>query len=250
MPSIENTGALAQAGQRLVVVVAHPDDETFGCGTLIAAATDAGAYVTVVCATRGEAGERVPDAATDHVPLAELRELELRQAAGVLGVHEVVVLAHADSGFDGPYPHGALCGVAVDLLATEIAGLLLLADPDTVLILDGSDGHRDHLHLRQAVERALVGHPSGTRLARSCLSNSLMRQWVAEMQSVNPDTVYLEADIAMLGAPDDTLTAIDGSAWLDRRERAIACHRSQRSPYDGLSPELRRAFLTTDFVAF
>ena len=86
------------------MVVAHPDDETFGCGSLIAAAAAAGAQVTVICATRGESGERRPDPVTDGWPLGLLREVELCQAAIVLGVEEVVLLDHVDSGFSGPAP--------------------------------------------------------------------------------------------------------------------------------------------------
>jgi LmbE family N-acetylglucosaminyl deacetylase len=58
----EVAGGIAGAGQHLVVVVAHPDDETFGCGSLIAQASADGARVRVICATRGEAGERMLDA--------------------------------------------------------------------------------------------------------------------------------------------------------------------------------------------
>ena len=51
-----------------------------------------------------------------------------------------------------------------------------------------------------------------------------------------------------LGRPGDELVAIDTSSVLAVRERAIACHLSQGSPFDGLSADLRRRFLTTDHV--
>ena len=47
-------------GDRWLVAVAHPDDETVGCGSVIARAAALGAEVTVACATRGEAGEVLP----------------------------------------------------------------------------------------------------------------------------------------------------------------------------------------------
>ena len=45
-----------QAGRRLLLVHAHPDDETFGCGSLLAHARRMGVRTVVACATRGEAG--------------------------------------------------------------------------------------------------------------------------------------------------------------------------------------------------
>jgi LmbE family N-acetylglucosaminyl deacetylase len=240
--------AVAKFGERLVVVVPHPDDETFGCGSLIAQAVHIGATVTVICATRGEAGERVDGAETADLPLAHVRERELRHAAAVLGAHRVVVLDHADSAFDGPLPERALCGVDVETLASEMKGWLREIEPHSVVTLDGSDGHRDHVHLRSAIELAISRMVDQPRLVLSSLANSLMRQWADEMRSANPETVYLEADVAALGRPDEQLVRIDAGPFVEIREQAIACHRSQRSPYDGLSHQLRRAFLATDFV--
>jgi N-acetyl-1-D-myo-inositol-2-amino-2-deoxy-alpha-D-glucopyranoside deacetylase len=241
---------LAGRGRRLVAVVAHPDDETFGCGSLLAQAADDGAHVTVICATRGERGERRPDPATDHRPLAEVREDELVAAAAALGVDEVVVLGHLDSSVMGDLDPGALCATPVEDLARELLAHLVDQRPDVVLALDGSDGHRDHLHVYAALQEAVAGLPTRPPLVLASLANSLMRRWVAEMQLLNPETVYLDTDVALLGRPDDELTAIDVAPWLPVIERAIACHRSQRSPFDGLTPELRRAFLATAYVQF
>ena len=245
---MEASGGIAGLGQHLVVVVAHPDDETFGCGSLIAHAAAAGARVTVLCATRGEAGERTPDPATDHLPLGDVRERELRDAGAVLGVHAIELLGYADSGWDGELPDGALCAASIEDLARDLDARLSQFTPDVVLVLDGGDGHRDHHHIRQAVETVLSRRPAPVPLVRACLANSLMRRWVEEMRAGQSDTVYLDLDIDSLGTPDAQLTAIDVSQVLAAREQAIACHRSQSSPYDGLSPELRRAFLATTFI--
>jgi len=240
------TGPLATSGEHLVVVVAHPDDESFGCGSLIAQASAAGARVTVLCATRGGAGERLPDPITDCWPLGLVREVELTAAARVLGVDEVALLGYRDSGFDGDVHPRALVAAPVDDLAADLLRRLEVLAPDVVLTLDGSDGHRDHVHLRDALALAVGELGRRPRLVHSSLANSLMRRWVEER--AGSDTVYLELDLDSLGRPDDELVAIDTSAVLAIREDAIACHRSQASPFDGLSPELRRAFLTTDHV--
>src|SRR6476660_9166915 len=74
------------AGLRLQVVVAHPDDETFGCGSLLLHAAAAGVVTAVCCGTRGEAGEWPEEMVLPPGGIAEQRELELRAAADALGV--------------------------------------------------------------------------------------------------------------------------------------------------------------------
>ncbi len=244
------TAPLAVAGEHLVVIVAHPDDETFGCGSLIAQSSAAGARVTVLCATRGGAGERVPDPITDCWPLGLVREVELVQAARVLGIDDVTLLGYRDSGFDGPAHRQSLVAAPLAEVARDLTARLADLRPDVVLTLDGSDGHRDHVHLRDAVALAIDGlvpiAGRRPRLVHSSLANSLMRRWAEER--AGSDTVYLELDLDGLGRPDAELVAVDTSALLAVREAAIACHRSQASPFDGLSPALRRAFLSTDHI--
>ena len=76
---------------RLHLVVAHPDDETFGCGSLLLHAAAAGVETVVTCATRGEAGEPPAGSALGPAELGRVREQELRSAASVLGVRTVEV---------------------------------------------------------------------------------------------------------------------------------------------------------------
>ena len=242
-----NDWTIAGDGDHVVAVVAHPDDESFGCGSLLALAAAAGARVTVICATRGESGQRRPDPTTDGWPLGLLREAELCQAAVVLGVDEVVILDHVDSGFSGPTPAGALVDTPIDHLADELVAQLEALGPDVVITLDGSDGHRDHQHMRDAVTLAVARYGGTVRLVHSCLARSLMSDWVEVMRTEAPDREYLALD--QIGRPDDELVAVDTSSVLTIRERAIACHLSQTSPFDDLPTDLRRRFLTIDHIA-
>ena len=237
-------------GDRWLVAVAHPDDETFGCGSAIARAAGQGAEVTVVCATRGEAGESVPGS-VDGVDLGTVREGELRRAAERLGVGSVELLGYRDSGFDGDLPEGSLCAAPLDEVAGTLGLLLGRLRPQVLLTLDGSDGHRDHLRIGAAVRQAVVSADGpAPLLVEQCIPNSLLRRWLDEMRAVRPDTAYHSLDPATLGRSDADITdVLDTSGVLDRREAAIAEHRSQVSPFDGLSDDLRRAFLTTDHLA-
>jgi LmbE family N-acetylglucosaminyl deacetylase len=237
-------------GDRWLVAVAHPDDESFGCGSAIARAAALGAEVTVACATRGEAGEP-PPGSPDCGDLGAVREAELHRAAGRLGVARVELLGYRDSGFDGDAGPGTLCAAPVADVARVFGRLVEDLRPAVVVVLDGSDGHRDHLHVRAAVRAALPALPEPRpQVVEHCLPNGLMRRWLDEMRAVRPDTAYHALDPAVLGRPDADITdVVDVTAVLDRREAAMAEHRSQTSPYDGLSPELRRAFLTSDHFA-
>ncbi len=237
-------------GDRWLVVVAHPDDETFGCGSIIASAADRGAHVTVACATRGEQGEQT-DAVSPGTDLGSVREAELRQAAELLGVVNVELLGFADSGFHGDLPAGSLCSTPLEVVAARVSELLVRHEPSVVLVLDGSDGHRDHVHLRTAVCDAVGAIAGGAvTVYEHCLSNALMRRWLEEMRATRADTAYYGIDPASLGRPDAEITdELDVAHLLDIRERAIGLHRSQTSPFEGLSHDLRRAFLTKDSLA-
>jgi N-acetyl-1-D-myo-inositol-2-amino-2-deoxy-alpha-D-glucopyranoside deacetylase len=236
----------------LLVVVAHPDDETFGCGSVIASAVARGETVVVACLTAGELGEPAPGFVVCPDGLGADRSRELREAAAILGVSRVELLGFVDSGWDGDPAPDSLCGAADDDVIAAIGRVLDDVAPDRIVVLDGSDGHRDHVRSRDMTLAAL--DRAGARFAHvrvdeMCLARSLMRRWADEMRALKPESVYLDVDEAAIGRPDEEITdVVDASAHVAVRERAIAAHRSQVSPFEGLSPELRRAFLTTDHL--
>ncbi|HJE52330.1 MAG TPA: PIG-L family deacetylase, partial [Tessaracoccus flavescens] len=78
---------------RVLVVVAHPDDESFGLGAVISSFVDGGASVHVTCLTAGEASTL--GAAPD---LAAIREAELAAAASRLGCDGTTLHHHPDGG--------------------------------------------------------------------------------------------------------------------------------------------------------
>lgn len=119
----------------LLCTVAHPDDESFGLGSLLAGTVAAGARVVLVCATRGEAGEDHTGAGRSGDVLGAARERELRHAAEALGVAEVEVLAFADSGWDGPAPENALIH-AGEALVDAVGHALAQHRPRVVVTLD------------------------------------------------------------------------------------------------------------------
>ncbi len=237
---------MGNAADRLLVVVAHPDDETFGCGSLLAHATVSGVPTVVACATRGEAGSPTPGRGLDDADMAETREAELRAAAELVGVGRIELFDWHDSGMEGDPPTGSLCAAPLSAVAERIAKLVDEVRPTVVVTLDASDGHRDHAHIRDATLHAVETsswQPSAVYL--HCLPQQLMRKWVEALARQQPDSEHL--GLGELGTPEDRITTvIDTTDLLALRERAIAVHRSQTSPYEVMPAELRREFLTSE----
>ncbi len=96
------------AWQRVLVVVAHPDDESFGLGAVIDAFVTAGAQVEVLCLTMGEASTLAEGLSPQSVgELPAMRAQELARAADLLGVRRATLVRHPDGAL-GQQPAGAL----------------------------------------------------------------------------------------------------------------------------------------------
>ena len=132
----------------LAAVLAHPDDESFGCAGALALAHDSGATTRLLVVTRGEAGSS--DGTSDPA-VGDRREAELICAARAIGLDEVSLL-------DG-YADGGVADEPFDRLVDEIAAWLADRRPAAVITFGphGVTGHPDHIVVgsatRWAVER-------------------------------------------------------------------------------------------------
>jgi LmbE family N-acetylglucosaminyl deacetylase len=232
----------------LLVVVAHPDDETFGCGSLLLHAAAAGATTYVCCATRGEVGEPAPGSGVRQEELGEVRERELYAAARILGVSGVELLGLVDSGLAGTPAPDTLMGAPFDDVVNRVAAVITATQPDVILTLDGGDGHRDHTRIRDAALAAVARPGSPVRqVYLQCVPRTWIQEWLEEQRRTNPDSPYL--DLGDLGTPEELITAVvDTSAHLPGREAAIAAHASQVSPFTVLPDGVRTQVLTTDHL--
>ncbi len=230
---------------RIQVVVAHPDDETFGCGSLLLHACVAGATTAVTCATRGEAGEVAPGVEVPAGGLGSLRESELREAAAFMGVRRVELLDFRDSGMSGDAGPLTLAGADPAEIRDAVREAVDAFGPDVLVTLDGSDGHRDHAIVRDATVD--VGGELGVPVYLHCLPRSAMRLWAQHMETVDPSSTYLH--LGELGTPDEELTTVFGTReHLPARWAAIRLHRSQVSPFEGLPEEVASAFLCAEHL--
>jgi N-acetylglucosamine malate deacetylase 2 len=132
-PRAGRAGTMLPAWPSALVVIAHPDDESFGLGAIIDKMTSAGAAVHILCYTHGGASTLNQTQADLH----RARETELRQAAAELGAAGITLL---------DYPDGGLAGVPADQLAGHVADAAARAGASGVLVFDdtGITGHPDH----------------------------------------------------------------------------------------------------------
>ena len=189
----------------LAAVLAHPDDESFGCAGALAVAHDAGRVVRLLVVTRGEAGG-AEGASDDDV--AATREEELRCAAGKIGLTEVTIL-------EG-YPDGGVAEMPFSQLVDDIAIWLGDRRPTAVITFGahGITGHPDHV---------VVG--SATRWAVERLAET----------GNAPHAVYVMAPVFGPGTKRYDLSAEEGAAShriditpvAGRKIAALACHASQ-----------------------
>jgi LmbE family N-acetylglucosaminyl deacetylase len=193
---------------------AHPDDETFLSGGLMAAAVDAGQRVVTLTATMGEAGAPPSE---NPAAVAARRTAELDDALAVLGVREHHVADLPDGGC-ATVPHAT--GVAL------VRAAILRVRPDTILTFgpDGVTGHADHQAVNRWTWDAWVetGAEADLLYASMPTGFGIRHRWIHEqLNAFEP------------GFPVETAPQQLSLRWslddeqLDRKYRALRAHDSQ-----------------------
>ncbi len=141
---------------KLMCVLAHPDDESFGTGGILAKYAAEGVETHLVTATRGERGwmgDEKDDPGLDA--LGKIRTGELQAAAQVLGLREVNFLDYIDGDLDQADPAQAIGKIVTQLRRVK---------PQVVVTFDpfGSYGHPDHIAISQFTQAAIVAAADST----------------------------------------------------------------------------------------
>ena len=239
---------MAEENLRLMCLLAHPDDESLGLGGTLARYAAEGVETFVVTATRGERG-RYGDL-PERPSLAEvgrLRERELRAAARVLGVQEVVFLDYIDGDLDRVPPEEAIERIAAELVRVR---------PHVVVTFgpDGAYGHPDHIAISQfaaaAVARAACGSGNGGKNSH-LVSKLYYLAWTepkwAAYQSAFRRLVTTIDGVERRAVPWSdwaVTTVIDTEPYWSQVWKAVQCHETQMALYgrlDQLSDEHHRA---------
>jgi LmbE family N-acetylglucosaminyl deacetylase len=228
---------------RLMAVLAHPDDESLGVGATLAKYASEGVEVSLVTATRGDAGRyghhRPGD--PDHPgasALARIREQELRAAASVLGVQDVALLDYRDQQLDRANPHEAI-GSIVEHLHRVRPNVVITFGPD------GAYGHPDHIAICQFTTAAVVAaaEPAISKLYYIAWPASAWAAYQSAFKKLTSTVDGIERQVVPW--PDwEITTMIDTRRFCQTVWRAISCHESQMAAYtqlQHLSPEHHEA---------
>jgi N-acetyl-1-D-myo-inositol-2-amino-2-deoxy-alpha-D-glucopyranoside deacetylase len=256
----------------MLLVHAHPDDESIETGATMARYAAEGARVTLVTCTLGELGEVVPPelahlAADADGGLGEYRIGELAAACAALGVSDHRFLGgpgrYRDSGMMGlPSNHAPGCfwQASVDEAAGELLKVIDEVRPQVIVTYDdnGFYGHPDHIQAHRVAWRAfeladgLVGKFYATAMPRSVLAAAIesLRESSADgsFPGGGPSfTQVRSVDDLPFGVPDEAVTTeIDATAYLEHKLAALRAHATQiavDSPFFAFSDNVgQRAF--------
>ncbi len=233
----------------ILSVLAHPDDESFGMGGTLALYAQKGSNVYLICATRGEVGDVDPKLLEGFSSIAELREGELRCAAGHLGLKDVFFLDYRDSGMpgspDNKHPNAQVAH-PVDEVAGKVVKYIRELKPDIVLTFDPIGGYRhpDHIQIHNATVLAFekaadpTFHPEAGspfqpgKLYFHTFPRGFLKLVVRLMPLVgkNPRKFGRNGDIDMQSIAEvnfPTHAKIDISPAQGLKAAASACHASQ-----------------------
>ena len=258
-------------GRRLLLVHAHPDDESIATGATMAKYAAEGAAVTLVTCTLGELGEVIPPdlaylAADKDGGLGEYRIGELAAACAALGVTDHRFLGGPgrwrDSGMMGePTNDDPRCFWRADVEEAAAALLDVVRDvrPQVIVSYDanGFYGHPDHIQAHRVAMRAFEKAGGLVRkMYANTVPKSVLVGMVERMRGGDPAerpaagtgfTPVQSAGELPFGVPDEVVTTeVDATAYLDNKLNAMRAHATQitvDSPFYALSNNLGvRAF--------
>jgi LmbE family N-acetylglucosaminyl deacetylase len=206
--------------ERVLVIVAHPDDCDFGCAATTAHWTDAGIAVSYCIVTDGQAGGW--DRSVPRERIAGIRRAEQTAAAGVVGVSDIVFLG---------YPDGEL--TVTHELRRDITRVIRQRRPDRVVTQSPERSwgrifasHPDHL---AAAEAAICAVYPDSR-------NPFAHRELLESEGLEPHTVR---ELWVMGIPERVNVWVDVTASADRKLEALRCHRSQYEEWEPLEQRVR-----------
>ena len=247
------------SGYRILLVHAHPDDETINNGATMALYAALGAQVTLITCTRGEEGEvltpeltHLSSSETDS--LGEHREIELANAMKALGVTDFRFLAegegkYRDSGMMGTEPNNradVFWQADLEEASDYLVKVIDEVKPHILITYDeiGGYGHPDHIQAHRVAMRA--SEKSKWQIQKiywNTMPKSVLAESMAKMKELGSDFFGADnVDDLPFAKEDSFVTSlIDGNSYVDAKMAAMKAHHTQISldgPFFALSNNL------------
>ena len=229
------------AGYRILLVHAHPDDETINNGATMALYAAGGAQVTLITCTRGEEGEvLVPGlshlASTQEDLLGKHREIELINAMRALGVKDHRFLGNfRDSGMMGTESNNrpdVFWQADLDSAAQLLVKVIDEVRPHILITYDefGGYGHPDHIKAHLVAMRASeLSHWQIAKIYWNTMPKTVIAAGIAAMKEIGSDFFGTDNVEDIPFAKDDSVvtTLIDGNEFVDAKMAAMKAHETQ-----------------------
>ena len=248
--------------KRLLLVHAHPDDETINNGVTMAKYAAQGASVTLITCTRGEEGEVLVEslaslASNQEDKLGEHREIELANAMKYLGVRDFRFLGFPtkswrDSGMMGSEQNNrkdVFWQADLDEAAKELVKVILEIKPQVLVTYDeiGGYGHPDHIKAHQVAMRAAeLAENQGWKISKiywNTMPKSVIQMGIDKMKEIGSNFFGAESvDDLPFAKPDELVTTvINAPEFVSHKLAAMKAHETQISvdgPFFALSNNL------------
>lgn len=246
-------------GYRLLLVHAHPDDETINNGATMAMYAALGADVTLITCTRGEEGEVLVEehlhkvAAQDDL-LGEHRVIELADAMKALGVRDHRFLGaphkqYRDSGMMDTDPNNRVDSfwrANFEEATRHLVDVIDEVKPHVLITYDefGGYGHPDHIQAHRvamaAAEKALWDIP---KIYWNVTPRSVIQAGIDKMKEIGSDFFGAESaeDLPFCKEDSFVTTLIDGNSYVEAKMDAMRAHATQIAvdgPFFALSNNL------------
>ena len=224
---------------KLLAVFPHPDDETLGLGPTLVRYSAEGVETYLICATRGEHGwyeSNGPNPGLQGV--GQIREAELRCAAGHLGLQEVHFLDYIDGDVDQASPQEIIARITIHI--RWIRPQVVVTFPP-----DGVYGHPDHIAISQFTAAALVNASDpgfeDTLPVHRVSKLYYVADSVAVVDLLNQEfgRISMEIDGVVrrhVGWQDWQITTrLDNTSYMEKVRDAIHCHQSQLAGFGDMA---------------
>lgn len=256
--------------KRMLLSFAHPDDETFGMGGVIAKYAHAGVEISLICSTDGDRGTIPSEFLEKHGSVGAVRVAELECAAQKLGIQHLFRFGYSDSGMmgtDDNHHPACLWQANEEEVIGKIVAVIREVKPQVVITFDeyGGYGHPDHIIMCRATTKAFFAAGDAAQYPEAGPAYTPQKLYYMPAKKMlitlgivrslvhrqNPRKIGANRDLDLIAIYQNvppTHTTIHVGEFLAIWDEANKCHASQWQAPPMREWLRRRLFSTQNFV--